>query len=181
MKNKTGRNKTSRKWDKADKVNGAGVLIALIGLVLGVGLPDVLHGIAYLRRPQASITWPANYDKMKNDTFNAYGTASNIPAGSDLWLMVRPILEVRWYPVQRLRIVNGRWYVPKRLICPASGLQELMIYEIPDSEESQLLTYQGAGNPQVIKGTGLDRVPPDSVVKAAVTVQVPAHKQHVWC
>lgn len=169
---------TPRKWNKADKINGAGVLLALLGLISGVVLPDALHGIAYLRRPRASITWPNNYAKLKDNIFNSYGTASNIPGSSDLWLIVRSSVEGRWYPVERLSVANGSWHVPKRVICPAPGLQELLIYDIPDSEEGQLFAYQRSE--QEIKGVGINSMPPDSAVQAAANVQVPSHTRP-WC
>jgi hypothetical protein len=171
MGSKADEGKGREKWSRADKVNGIAALIACLGLVLGVGLPGILHLVSYLKRSQASITWPVDNSKMTNNTFGAYGTAENIPADADLWLIVRSGIEGRWYPIQRLRIVNGSWHVGKKWICPAPGPQELVIYLVPDSEEGQLYAYQTSG--AQLKGLGINSIPLYSTVKATASVQIP--------
>jgi hypothetical protein len=164
----------TKKWDKADKINGAGVLIALIGLILGVGVPDLLHGIAYLRRPQASFSWPNNNANMPNNTFGASGKAKNIPSDSDLWLVVTSVTGGRWYPNGYLDIVNGLWHVPANEICPSSGPQELMIYEVPDSEQASLYSY--VTSKAASEGLGINSMPLGATVLATRNVYVPADR-----
>lgn len=160
------------KWDRADKINGIGVLVALLGLIAGVGIPNLLHWLSYLNRPQVIITWPGNNSKVANNTFDASGTAKNIPPNADLWLVVKPALEGRWYPVERLPVINDKWNTGKSQICPAPGLQELVIYMVPGPEEGQLWAYEKSIL-STHKSVGINSAPPNSVVEATTFVRVP--------
>ena len=155
------------KWSRADKINGIAVLVALLGLLI----PDVLHLMSYFTRAQASIIQPVNNARVPDNTFGARGSAENIPSDSDLWLIIRSGIEGRWYPVELLHVVNGMWQVGENQMCPASGLQELIIYLVPDSDEGQLFAYKRSAAGK--NSTGINSVPPDSVVKATAYVQVP--------
>jgi hypothetical protein len=174
MARKNGGRANRAKWDRADKINGIGVLIALLGLIAGVGVPNIVRWVSYLHRPQVSIRWPGNNDKLVNNTFGANGTAEAIPSDADLWLMVKPALEGRWYPVERLPITNDKWNISRRQICPASGLQELVIYMVPGSDEGPLWNYE-KNIKTTQKSVGINSVPLDSVVEATSLVQVPAN------
>jgi hypothetical protein len=165
------------KWTKADKMNGAGVLVAILGLVGGVLVPNLWHLHNYLNRPQASISWPNEQAKIPNNAFGAQGTAHHIPTDSDLWLIVRSGIEGRWYPDERLTVTDGSWQVPKNMICPASGPQELVIYLVPDSAEGSLFAYKRSA---AQKGLGMNSVPIGSTVMALVTVHV-ANSKRTGC
>jgi hypothetical protein len=171
MGNKNSGKPKHDKWSQADKINGVGVLIAVLGLLLGVGLPGVLHLVSYLNRAQASIIQPVDNARVPDNTFGAHGSADNIPPDYDLWLILRSGVEGRWYPVQLLHVVKGIWQVGEEQMCPTPGLQELIIYMVPDSEEGQLFAYQRSAASK--SGQGIDSIPPDSVVKATAYVQVP--------
>jgi len=99
MNSKPATGKTRDTWTRADKINGIGILITFLGLIIGIGIPFVQHWLHYLGRPQVSIIWPANNEKMAYNTFGANGTAKNIPDNSDLWLFLRSGIEGRWYPI----------------------------------------------------------------------------------
>ena len=171
-------NNSSERWSKADKINGAGVLVAILGLIGGVVVPNLWNLYNYWHQPQASITWPTQTTHVADNTFSAHGTASHIPADSDLWLIVRSDGDGRWYPTERLIVANGSWRVPADVICPAPGPQELVVYMIPDSEEGQLFAYQNSKTG--MNGLGINSVPIGSVAEAAVTVNVPKTK-HAYC
>jgi hypothetical protein len=160
--------------EQADKVNGAGVLVAILGLIAGTLAPFLWHAYSYSRRPQASIQRPVKDAVMKGNKFGAHGTAAHIPADSDLWLIVRSDGDGRWYPAQRLPVTNRSWQVSNTSICPAPGFQEIVIYMIPDSEEGPLFAYVNgkAGK----KGLGMNSVPVGSVVMASATVNVAKSK-----
>jgi hypothetical protein len=161
------------KWSKADRINACGAFIALLGLAVGVLLPDALHGLAFIMRPQVSFSWPTPNARMTNATFGASGTAHRIPAGYDLWLVVRPPLAGKWYPVEPLHFATGSWHVPGKVICPGPGVEQLVIYQISEFDDRPLYDYYNSSAETV--GTGIENMPLDSVVRATETVQVPAN------
>ena len=171
--NASSKHYSDRKWSTADRINGIGITIALLGLVLGVAVPDVTHLIAYFKRPQAAFSWPHNNADMPNNTFAASGTAKNIPADSQLWLVIVPTVQGKWYPVGYLRVVDNSWHVPPSRICPAPGLQELVIYRVPDSEAGSLYSYEASK--AEVEGLGIDSMPLGSTVMTTAQVSIPAH------
>jgi hypothetical protein len=178
MPNQTQEDEKSKKWSKADKINGVGVSVAIFGLIAGVLIPFCWHIYTYSQRPQASITRPIKNSKMASNKFGTYGTAAHIPADSDLWLIVRSDGDGRWYPTELLQVANGTWHVSDTSICPAPGFQELVVYMIPDSAESPLFSYinSNAGK----RGLGINSVPVGSVVMASAIVNV-AKNKYVYC
>jgi hypothetical protein len=174
MQNQSHVDKNSKQWSKADKINGAGVLVAILALIGGVALPSLWHLHNYWQRPQVSIKWPAKSAQMADNTFGANGTATHIPADSDLWLIVRSDGDGRWYPTERLPVTKGSWQIPENSICPAPGSQELVIYSIPDSEEGPLFAYLNSKAGR--NGLGMNSVPIGSVVMASATVNVAKSK-----
>jgi hypothetical protein len=168
-------NKRSKQWSTADKINGVGVLVAILGLTI----PLVWHLYTSSQQPRVSVKWPNDDVNMTDNTFGSYGTAAHIPAGSDLWLIVRSGGDGRWYPTKRpLQVHNGSWQIRRGTICPAAGSQELVIYMIPEAEEGSLFAYinSKAGWNEL----GMNSVPVDSKVMASATVNV-AKDKHVWC
>lgn len=171
--NTRSRNHPGKRWSTADRINGVAALIAILGLIAGVAVPDLGHLISYLKRPQASFSWPHNNGDMPNNTFAATGTAKNIPADSQLWLVIVPTVQGKWYPVGYLHIVSNSWHVPPREICPAPGLQELVIYSVPDSEAGSLYSYESSK--AEVQGVGINSMPLGSTVMATAQVTIPAH------
>ena len=178
MHNEMQADEKSKKWSKADRINGAGVLVAIFGLIGGVLIPSCWHVYTYSQRPQAAIERPTKNSNMASNKFDAYGTAEHIPADFDLWLIVRSDGDGRWYPSELLQVTNGTWHVSDTSICPAPGFQELVVYMIPDSAEGPLFSYINgkAGK----RGLGINSVPVGSVVMASAIVNV-AKNKHVYC
>jgi hypothetical protein len=72
----------------------------------------------------------------------ATGTATNIPRDDDLWLVIRSGIEGRWYPVSRIVPQdNGVWKIPRDVIQPAKGFQEIEVIMLSDSDEAQFIDY----------------------------------------
>jgi hypothetical protein len=128
--------------------------------------------------PHATITWPTNNEKITDNTIGVRGTAKNVPNDSDLWLFLRSGVEGRWYPIKRLRVTNGKWFIGRKWICPVVGVQELIVYLIPDSEEGQLFAYQNSG--AETQGVGLNSIPPYATVEATAYVEIP-RSAHIGC
>jgi hypothetical protein len=170
MDDKTSEVQSHEKWTRADKINFVAAAAACIGLALAVGLPDFLHWISYLERPQASISSPVNNAKIPNNTFGADGSAEHIPDNFDLWLIVRSEIGGQWYPIQRLRVVNGSWQVGQEKICPTEGPEQLEIFLVPDTGEEQLFNSQSSN--ALPHSRGITSLPPYSTIEAISNIEV---------
>jgi hypothetical protein len=163
---KTSGSRSHQDWSRPDKINLGILIVAFVVLVL----PYLQHWVSSQWRPQASILSPANNARIADNTFGANGSAKYIPDNSDLWLIVRSGIQGRWYPIQRLRVVNGSWQVGRKRICPTPGPQQLELFLVPDSEDEQLFNYQSSS--VQLHSEGITSVPPDSTVEAISNIEV---------
>jgi hypothetical protein len=159
-------------WSRADKINSSMAIIALLGVLISlVSLADDLWERRH--RPQVTIHDPANNSTPANRDFGASGSANNIPSGSDLYLMIRPSIEGRWYPVARLTIKEGgSWAIPKGVIDPASGSQEIQVFSVPINDAAQLLEYVNMRR-KTGDDPGISGLPSSAALKAYSHVNVP--------
>lgn len=91
--------------------------------------------------PSVTIISPPSGTNLPNNTFGASGTARNIPAGDGLWLVIKAPTYYKFYPVGRIKVVNGIWVVAERKICPAGGRQDIRVFLVPNSAAAKLAVY----------------------------------------
>ena len=125
-------------WSRADKINGVAALVALV-----VAVQPYAHAAwNHFAGPQATITAPADGSTEQNQDFGASGTAKHISRDDDLWLVIRSGIEGRWYPVTRIIPgSDGGWVVPRQVIQPAKGRQEIQVIRLSISDEAQFIDY----------------------------------------
>jgi hypothetical protein len=125
-------------WSRADKING---LTAVIALLVAVQ-PYAYDAWNHFAGPRATITGPVDGSTEPNQDFGASGTAKHIPRDDDLWLVTRSGIEGRWYPVTRIvPDAEGKWVVPKNVIQPAKGFQEIEVIRLSISDGAQFIDY----------------------------------------
>jgi hypothetical protein len=164
-----GASESRDKWSHADKISLFTALIALLAALAALA-PYVADGIHYLGRSRVTIDSPKNGTTEGDNAFGAEGTASSIPSDSDLWIVVRAEVEGLWYPAGRLVLVAGHWVVHAKLLCPATGPQEIEVYMIPDTSEAGLFAY--VNGPDFGTSTGVNSLPPGAILEATSDVQV---------
>jgi hypothetical protein len=129
-----------RRWTRANKI---ALFVGIAALAVAL-IPYAIDIVSHFKGPRASIIQPAPQSIQPNNMFSADGTASNIPAGDDLWLVVRSGVGARWYPSTRLSPINGQWIVGGGIIRPAAGPQFLEVIMLPDSSEATFVNYVNA-------------------------------------
>lgn len=149
-------------WTRADRLNAIGVAVALTVAVV----PLCVKLVNKLNRAEAGFSLPLP-GKVATRAFPAHGSASNIPASSDLWIVLRSGVEGRWYPVERLNVTHGQWHVDAGTICPTAGLQELWLVLVSDTDSGQLLDYVRKYNtpPAAPHPPGVSSLPPNHLLK----------------
>jgi hypothetical protein len=157
------------RWTRSEQISLVAAAISLAALLVAAIQP-VTSWINYLSRPKVNIQYPSDGMQAANNTFGAHGTAQDIPPSSDLWLVVRSGVEGRWYPVTHLTVSGGRWSIGRDGICPASGLQDIQIYLVPDTDEGGLFGYVRASKSQ--QALGMNSMPPGAVLEATHAVNV---------
>lgn len=160
------------RWSRSDKISIAAIIIALLGAAGGIGTPYLVSWVKHFNNPQVTIITPANGAKEADNGFGARGTASNIPAGSDLWLIVRAGVAGIWYPFNKLSIDNDQWYVKRHSICTGAGPQDIEIFLVPYASDDQLVTFVNSS--EQIQKLGINSLPPGATLEAASDVLVPA-------
>jgi hypothetical protein len=143
----------------------AAAVISLAAFLVAAIQP-ISSFFARFSRPQVTIQYPSAGMHMPNNTFGARGTEQHIPLSSDLWLVVRSGVEGRWYPVINLTISNGKWSINSDWICPASGLQDIQVYLVPNTDEEALFNYVKGGK------HGISSLPPGAVLEATHAVNI---------
>jgi hypothetical protein len=159
------------RWTKADKIAATAAFAALITAATPIGL-GLWHR---WESPDAAIVSPANGAKVANNTFAVSGTAEHIPQGDDLWLIVRAGDQGQWYPAAHIVVDGSRWRVGKDLVCPGSGIQDLVVFLIPAIDDQQLFSYM-SGSEQSRSEPVLS-LPPQSAFEASANIDVPAYAQ----
>ncbi len=159
------------RWSRSDKI---AMFTAVLGAVLAVValLPygiSIYHG---MNRPKSAISLPVSGTRERTNIFGAAGTAQNIPPSSDLWLVVRGGVRGTWYPYNRLPVSDGRWRVPARRLCPGAGPQDIEVYLVPDTDETELFDFIHSTAARQSKG--ISSLPPGSVLEAVSSVDVAA-------
>lgn len=158
-------------WSRADKINRWIAVLALMAAIIALA-PYVQHGIAWLRRPSATITTPTNGSIFyTNHKRGAGGIARHIPLNSDLWLVLRSGVEGRWYPVARISIHNGPWTVQSKFITPAVGPQELALILVPITDDAQFIDYVDRKY-QTGADPGISSLPPLGVLETICQINV---------
>lgn len=170
--------KRRRKWKRSQKIAlGVVILGAVIPAVITyLIIPSVSYGYKYITQPtqpQAYISFPAQQAILTDNDISASGTASNIPVGDELWLVIQAGSVGKWYPVQQLDAQNGSWRIGKGIICPASGPLTLEVYLVPDSGGEAFFQYISPANQN--KAAGIDQTPPMAVPLGYRSVNVPAN------
>jgi hypothetical protein len=154
-------------WSRADKISAAIGVIAL-GTAVAPYVSDV---VKHFTAPRATITVPADGSTQPSD-LGACGTSTNIPRDDDLWLVTRSGIEGRWYPVTRIvPQANGNWTVPRNVIQPATGFQEIEVLMLSDSDEAQFIDY---ANRREATGAdpGLSNIPSVHSLEAVARITV---------
>ncbi|WP_147268207.1 hypothetical protein [Spongiactinospora rosea] len=101
-----GSTRRRRSWARADKIAIFAVVISAI-VTVGIWLADRQGGIV---PPSGSITNIADELVVRKEALFVEGKAQDIPAGSEVWLVIRAGSEGRWYPVMATRVgPDGSW------------------------------------------------------------------------
>jgi hypothetical protein len=130
----------AKKWTRANKI---ALFVGIAALAVAL-IPYAIDVVRHFTGPRGSISEPAPGSIQPNNMFSADGTASNIPSGDDLWLVVRSGVGGRWYPAARVAPINGQWLVGGGIVRPAAGPQILELILLPDSSEATFVNYVSA-------------------------------------
>jgi hypothetical protein len=167
-----------RTWSRADKFSLSAVIVAGLALLISAVQP-IAAAAHYFERPRVSIAFPSTGAHLDDNRFGASGSASHIPPSSDLWLVIRPGIEGRYYPTINLTLnANGSWHVGPDQICPAPGVQDIQVYMVPNTDENDLFGYRRSGAAK--KGAGMNSMPAGAVLEASSNVVVAAN-MHTGC
>jgi hypothetical protein len=132
------------KWSRADTISAAAMVIALVALIG----PWLGHIIDVQYEPDATIVRVT----ISNDScvniqgglshigFNTTGTASNIPAGEDLWLLVRSV-EGPWYPLTRINTSIEPWNEQTEINTKDANFTNIEVIMLTAAEDGQLINY----------------------------------------
>ena len=153
------------KWARSDKISLCAVIAATLAFLVAAIQPveSVVH---HFTRSQVTITFPAAGTHLPDNTFGAWGTAADIPASSDLWLVMRSGVESRYYPTINLTLgSDGKWSIRRDVMCPAPGLQDVQIYLVPNTDENDLFDYVRSSASKT--GAGINSMPADAVLEAS--------------
>ncbi len=122
------------------RTNVIGTTISIIALLVA-SLPYLSDVVKHFTGPRAAITMPADGSTQPSN-FGATITAANIPHDHDLWLVIRSGIEGRWYPIRRIvPPASGVSTIPRGVIRPAKGFQEIEVMMLSDSDEGQFIDY----------------------------------------
>jgi hypothetical protein len=137
------------KWSRADGISAASMVIALVALIG----PFVGHRINVMHAPHATIDWAtytkgscnpslgANGGEDRPLIFSAKGTASNIPAGGDLWLAARTD-EGLLYPLTRIDTSSETWNGQQEInVARGTSIASIYVIMLTAAEDGQLITY----------------------------------------
>lgn len=157
----------ARNWTRSDKISLCAVIAATLAFFVSLIQPAIslTH---YMTRPRVTIESPAAGISEQNNTFGSWGAARGIPASSDLWLVVRSGVEGRYYPIDNLTLMDGKWSIRSNWICPAGGLQDIQVYLVPNTDENDLFDYIRSRGPH----QGINSMPSQAVLEASSDVQV---------
>lgn len=131
-------------WSRPDRINGIGVIVAIIGLVAGVGIPRIIQFCHYLHRPQASITYPRNGQHFAVNLVPISGSAKHVPPNDVLWVTASGASE-ELYPITNLNLIlhGVKWNIPASqascLIGP--GQQQIVVWLGPDTSEAPFVKF----------------------------------------
>lgn len=164
-------------------VTGAFALAtAKIGSTNNSNSPNGTHKSLSVSMPsgrlQVTISRPADGAILPDNTFGATGTAKHIPANDSLWLVLKPPGYGRWYPVSPISVIGGNWHIPRDIICPASGRQDVEVFLVPDVAMLRLQEYVSSRTAQ--HDPGIAAMPSLTMLKAVSYVNVRTNK-HKGC
>jgi hypothetical protein len=134
-------------WTRDNKINFAMMVITLLAAI-AAWVPPVRDLIASQKRPTAEILEPKNDEKLRGSTHRVHGTSKNVPAGKDLWLVVR-IASGLWFPVEKCDTnSDGSWSLqPDDVHLGAAaegtdlGVYTLSLYLVGPSESEPFQAY----------------------------------------
>jgi hypothetical protein len=131
--------KRGNSWTLPDKINMAGVIIALVALIS----PWAYHIYQqHFKEPHAAIETPMNGQVFDTNRIAVRGTAGNVAADSDLWLSASgPSDEV--YPIAELQVNAGRWSANEKQVCfrIGPGQQRIDVWLSPDTNDGEFVGY----------------------------------------
>jgi hypothetical protein len=156
------------RWSRADKINRWIAVSAVIAALIALA-PWAKNVYDWVQRPRAAISSPFNGEHVRTNTFGVAGTAANVPADADLWLVVRSGVEGRWYPIGRFLVTNGKWTSGVHDLCP--GPHDIEVFLVPDNGGAQFFTYVGSKAQH--QGVGIDSIPPTAVLEGTSQIIVP--------
>jgi hypothetical protein len=138
--------------------------------------PLIRSFIGHLNQPRVGISMPSAHLVSTSRGFNVSGTDQDIPDDDDLWLVLRAPNNF-WYPIARLKAVEGNWSVGAHELCflLGSGVQDVQVWLVPDTVEGPLINSLSA-NTRI----QLEAMPPGSTLEVHRTVRVP-QGVHVHC
>jgi hypothetical protein len=135
-------------WTRPDRINRWGVIIALVSLVVGVGVPWAVRGYQhFFEEPYATIDSPTSGQVFVTNRISANGTAGHISADSDLWLTASgPSDQI--YPIAELQVNAGQWSATEKQVCIRIGpqLQRIDVWISPDTADGAFVAYQQKRN-----------------------------------
>ncbi len=78
------------------------LIVQVAAMLVVVLAPHVEAAPGDRDRPTATIVGPRDGETIIGEFTDSHGTARNVPVDHDVWLVMRPWVEGRWYPVERI-------------------------------------------------------------------------------
>lgn len=152
------------------------ILVVLGGMVPLIKLIGhyTNNGLTYIGQARVTITSPENGETMKDRGFAVSGTASHVPANSELWVVDWPSRQGHWYPVAAASLSGNLWSLPRKTVCPGNGEHYIKVFLVPDS---QALIFNSYVQRKVSSGyndnLGMGSIPSGITQEASSLIQVP--------
>ena len=157
--------KPKNPWTRPDKINGLGVTIALVALIV----PFLVHFYSsHFEAPQAAITSVHEGQRFPGKRIAVSGNSRHIPDDSDLWLTVSGMgHEV--YPIAELNTDTSHWTATEKQVCFRLGpqSQRLDVWLTPDTNDGAFVKYMQGNN-----SSGFYSVPAGFVKEDQVTISI---------
>ena len=109
------------------------------------------------------------------ETIRVYGSSQNIPGDQDLWIVLRPTDDGRFYPIGRATIgEDGAWTLPGTVCLPRPGTYGVFAYLTVGRSAIELAAWVGNEAKKTRDQVqGMPSLPPELMLLASQSVNRP--------